>query len=135
MRDEVINTQAEAILHFFKKLDIDMVNELLDKDRTYSDLEKPLFIHKLGNAFDEFLAAGDKHLFLYPGKCCSVECDSSGCPGYAFVGNKSGLFMELVFKEEQGRVTDIYDCSDFNAYSPPRKFDKCVKIDRLEFPF
>jgi hypothetical protein len=43
--------------------------------------------------------------------------------------------MELVFKEEKGRVTDIYDCSDFNAYSPPRKFDKRVKIDRLEFPF
>jgi len=65
----------------------------------------------------------------------SSLCDSSGCPGYAFVGNKSGLFMELVFKEEQGRVTDIYDCSEFNAYSPPRKFDKRVKIDRLEFPF
>jgi len=129
-----LETQAEAILHFFMKLDIDMVNELLDGDRTYSDLEKPLFIHKLGNAFDEFLAAGDEHLFLYPGKCSSVICDSSGCPGYAFVGNKSGLFMELVFKKEQGRVTDIYDCSDFNAYSPPRKFDKCVKIDRTEFP-
>ena len=34
MRDEVINTQAEAVLYFFKKLDIDMVNELLDEDRT-----------------------------------------------------------------------------------------------------
>ncbi len=130
-----LETQADAVLHFFQKLDVDMVSELLDSDKSYSDLEKPLFIQKLGNAFDEFLAAGDKHLFLYPGKCCSIECDSSGCPGYAFVGNNSGLFMELVFKEEQGRVTDIYDCSDFNAYSPPRKFDKRVKIDRLEFPF
>ena len=130
-----LETQADAVLYFFQKLDVDMVSELLDSDKTYSDLEKPLFIYKLGNAFGEFLAAGDKHLFLYPGKCCSMECDSSGCPGYAFVGNKSGQFMELVFKEEQGRVTDIYDCSDFNAYSPPRKFEKRVKIDRLEMPF
>jgi hypothetical protein len=135
MSQEVINTQSEAVLYFFKKLDIEMINELLDGDRTYSDLEKPLFIHKLGNAFDQFLAAGDEHLFLYPGKCSSGLCDSCGCPGYAFVGNKSGLFMELVFKEEQGRVTDIYDCSDFNAYSPQRKFDKRIKIDKIEFPF
>jgi len=135
MSSQVINTQSEAVVHFFTKLDIEMVNELLDADRTYSDLEKPLFIHKLGNAFDEFLAAGDNQLFLYPGKCNSILCDSCGCPGYAFVGNKSGLFMELVFKEEQGRVTDIYDCNEFNAYSPPRKFDKRIKIDNFEFPF
>jgi len=75
MSSELLTTQSEAVLHFFKNLDIDMVNELLDGDRTYSDLEKPLFIHKLGNAFDEFLAAGDEYLFLYAGKCSSVICD------------------------------------------------------------
>jgi hypothetical protein len=72
MTHQLINTQSEAVLHFFKKLDIEMVNELLEADRTYSDLEKPLFVHKLGNAFNEFLAAGDEHLFLYPGKCSSA---------------------------------------------------------------
>jgi len=61
MTDHIINTQSEAVLHFFKKLDIDMVDELLDSDRTYADLEKSMFIHKLGNAFDQFLSEGDEY--------------------------------------------------------------------------
>jgi len=49
----VIFSQCDAILHFFIKLDISLINELLDANRTYADLEKPMFIYKLGNAFDQ----------------------------------------------------------------------------------
>ena len=130
-----LETQADAVLHFFQKLDVDMINELLDSDRTYSDLDKAVFIQKLGVAFDQFLEAGDDQLELYSGKCNSEECDSCGCSGFSFLGNRSGNFMDLVVKIEEGRITDIYDCSDFKADTPERKFDKRVKIDRLEFPF
>jgi hypothetical protein len=130
-----LETQADAVLHFFEKLDVDMINELLDSDRTYSDLDKAVFIQKLGVAFDQFLEAGDDQLELYSGKCNSEECDSCGCSGFSFLGNRSGNFMDLVVKIEEGRITDIYDCSDFKADTPERKFDKRVKIDRLEFPF
>jgi hypothetical protein len=130
-----LETQADAVLHFFQKLDVDMINELLDSDRTYSDLDKAVFIQKLGVAFHQFLEAGDDQLKLYSGKCDSEECDSCGCSGFSFLGNRSGNFMDLVVKIEEGRITDIYDCSDFKADTPERKFDKRVKIDRLEFPF
>ena len=130
-----LETQADAVLHFFEKLDVDMINELLDSDRTYSDLDKAIFIQKLGVAFDQFLEAGDDQLELYSGKCDSEECDSCGCSGFSFFGNRSGNFMDLVVKIEGGRITDIYDCSDFKADTPERKFDKRVKIDRIEFPF
>ena len=130
-----LETQADAVLHFFQKLDVDMINELLDSDRTYSDLDKAVFIQKLGVAFDQFLEAGDDQLELYSGKCNSEECDSCGCSGFSFLGNRSGNFMDLVVKIEEGRITDIYDCSHFKADTPERKFDKRVKIDRLEFPF
>jgi len=52
------------------------------------------------------------------------ECGSCGCSGYAFLGNKSGQYMDLVFKEEKGRVTDIYDCSEFKADSPEKNLIK-----------
>ena len=130
-----LETQADAVLHFFEKLDVDMINELLDSDRTYSDLDKAVFIQKLGVAFDQFLEAGDDQLKLYSGKCDSEECDSCGCSGFSFLGNRSGNFMDLVVKIEEGRITDIYDCSDFKADTPERNFNKRVKIDRLEFPF
>lgn len=135
MSDESIKTQLDAVLHFFKKLDIEMVDTLLDHDIEYADLKKTVFINKLGVAFDAFLEAGDDHLILYAGKCESDICDSCGCSGYTFTGNHSGKFMDLVIKEEKGRVLDIYDCSHFKSDCPNRSFDMCIKIDNIEFPF
>ena len=130
-----IKTQHQAFLHFFKQLDIEMVDMLLDENRTYSDLKKSLFMTKLRNAFSQFIEAGDDCLISYQGACCSEECDSCGCSGFSFYGNNSRLFIDLIVKEEKGRVVDIYDCSDFKSSSPKRDFDKRIKIDRIEFPF
>lgn len=131
----IIKTQYQAFLHFFKQLDIEMVDILLDENRNYSDLKKSLFITKLRNAFCQFIEAGDDCLISYHGVCCSEECDSRGCSGFSFYGNNSGLFMDLIVKEEHGRVVDIYDCSDFKSSSPKKEFNKWIKIDRIEFPF
>ena len=135
MATNIIKTQHQAFLHFFKQLDIEMVDMLLDENRTYSDLTKTRFIIKLRNAFSQFIEAGDDCLMIYPGACCSEECDSCGCSGFTFFAKNSGLFMDLIVKKEQGRVADIYDCSDFKSSSPKREFDKRIKIDRLDFTF
>jgi hypothetical protein len=135
MKTERINlkNQAEAVLHFFKKLDVDMVDQLLDSDRTYSDFDKQIFIRKLGLVFDQFIEAGDEYLILFPGKCGSDICDNAGCPGYAFIGNKSGKFLDLIVIEENGRITDIYDCTDFDSTSPQREPAKRIEIDSRNF--
>jgi hypothetical protein len=62
-----LKTQANAIVYFLQRLDIEMVNDILDDDRTYQDFEKSLFIHKLGNALSEFAEAGDNFLNCYCG--------------------------------------------------------------------
>ena len=59
-----LKTQADAILYFLQRLDIDMVDDILDNNRTYQDFEKPLFIHKLGNALNKFFEARDTFLKL-----------------------------------------------------------------------
>jgi hypothetical protein len=130
-----IKTQYQAFMHFFKQLDIEMVDMLLDDNMAYSDLTKSLFITKLRNAFSQFIEAGDDCLIIFPGACCSEECDSCGCSGFTFLGRISGLFMDLIVKEEQGRVVDIYDCSDFKSSISKSENHKRIKIDRLEFPF
>lgn len=130
-----LQTQADAVLYFLRKLDVDMVNELLDEDKTYAELKKSVFISKLGIALDKFIEAGDESLIQYPGKCGSEECINSGCPGYTFLGNRSGLYLDLIVIEEEGRVIDIYDCTHLEAVTPKRKTTKRVKIDTsgLEF--
>ncbi|MFZ9301616.1 MAG: hypothetical protein ACO23V_11670, partial [Chitinophagaceae bacterium] len=106
-----LDTQAEAVLYFLCRLDIDMVNELLDPTRTYADLPKARFIEKLGVAFNKFIYAGDESLSLEAGFCSSLDCDNCGSIGYTFVGNVSGHFMDLIVMEEEGKIIDIFDCT------------------------
>jgi hypothetical protein len=43
-----LKTQEEALIYFLELLDIDMIDTLLENDRTYQDMEKQEFIRKLG---------------------------------------------------------------------------------------
>ena len=47
-----LKTQAQAVVHFIEQLDIEMVDTLLDDTLEYQDMEKNIFINKLGDAFN-----------------------------------------------------------------------------------
>ncbi len=130
-----ISSQAEAVLHFIEKLDIEMVDDLLDPERTYSDLEKPVFIHKLGKAFDKLIEAGDSNLIRKKGVCTGNGCDNIGCPGYTFLGEKSGLFLDLVIIERDGIIEDIFDCAELDSEVSTKIYENRVRVDKLEFRF
>jgi hypothetical protein len=122
-------TQAEAVLHFICDLDIDMVNELLDAERTYADMPKARFIEKLGVAFNKFIYAGDESLSLEAGFCSSLDCDNCGSLGYTFVGNVSGHFLDLVVVEEEGKIIDIFDCTFLEVDGSSRDRGLRIEID------
>jgi hypothetical protein len=126
-----LDTQAEAVLYFLRRLDIDMVNELLDPSRTYADLPKSRFIEKLGVAFNTFIHAGDESLSLEAGFCASLDCDNCGSLGYTFVGNVSGHFMDLIVMEEEGRITDIFDCTYLDVEGSTRNRNLRIEIDPI----
>ncbi|MEY4570813.1 MAG: hypothetical protein RLZ10_6 [Bacteroidota bacterium] len=128
-KNKNLNTQAEAVLHFICRLDIDMVNELLDAERTYADLPKARFIEKLGVAFNKFIYAGDESLSLEAGFCSSLDCDNCGSLGYTFVGNVSGHFLDLVVVEEDGKIIDIFDCTFLQVEGSSRDRDLRIEID------
>ena len=130
-----IACQSDAILHFIEKIDIDMLDDLLDPNRTYSDLEKPIFVNKLGSAFDRFIKAGDTCLTSSKGVCTGQGCENIGCSGYSFMGDKSGLFLDVVIIEKEGRVEDIFDCSSLNVEDSNRKRGNRVRITKWDLPF
>ena len=107
-----LNTQTDAVIYFFQRLDIDMVSDILEDNRTYQDFEKPLFIHKLGNAFDEFVKAGDTFLQCHTGFCNSKLCNYK-CNGLSFTGNFSGNYLDMIIETKDGVVQDMYECSEF----------------------
>jgi len=126
-----LDTQAETVLYFLCRLDIDMVNELLDPTRTYADLPKARFIEKLGVAFNKFIYAGDESLSLEAGFCSSLDCDNCGSLGYTFIGNVSGHFMDLIVMEEDGKIIDIFDCTYLDVEGSTRNRNLRIEIDPI----
>ncbi len=124
-----IKTHADAVIHFIKNLDIDMVDDLLDEKYTYQDLKKNIFIQQFSLAFDEFIAAGDRQLEVSNGFCSLFICNNQ-CSGYRFSSARSGLYFDLIIDIKEGQVTDIYECKSFSSLAADLRVKKRVLIDR-----
>ena len=107
-----LHNQADAVIYFFQRLDIEMVSDILEDNRTYQDFEKSLFVHKLGNAFGEFIKAGDTFLQCHTGFCNSKLCNYK-CSGLSFTGNFSGNYLDMIIEIKDSIVQDMYECSEF----------------------
>jgi hypothetical protein len=99
-----------AITNFICNFDINGLNDILDENLQYQKLEKHIFLDKLGIVFAEFLEVGDTYLESHSGHCnrCN-KCDS----GISFIGNKSRSYIDLIIVSENGKVSNIFECSDF----------------------
>jgi hypothetical protein len=125
-------TQADAIIYFLQKLDIEMVSDILDDNRTYQDFKKYIFIHKLGNALSEFIAAGDTFLNCYSGFCNAEICNYK-CSGFSFIGNNSKNYLNLIIDIKDGIVHDMYECSIFKNHISGIEKSHKIKIDKSYF--
>jgi len=105
-----IANQIEAIQHFIQNMDIEMIDAFLDNDLTYQDFKKKVFINKLSKSFEEFKNTGDTMLVSYIGSC--NVCDKTKT-GYTFIGNNSNNYMSIIFDTADGKIKDLYECSDF----------------------
>lgn len=125
-----LQTQALAVIHFIQKLDIEMVDSLLDDSREYQDMKKDVFINKFGHALNEFIESGDTFLNSTKGFCDSVICNYK-CKGFSFVGNNSGNFIDLIIEIEEGKVLDIYECTHFKTKEDIVSKNKRIEIDKF----
>lgn len=125
--------QEQSIHYFFTKMDIEMIDALLDNDKTYAHFNKTTFISKLKIVFEEFATNGDKNLISIDGKCNSCY---KGKKGYTFVGNKSNNYLSLIFETENNKIKDISDCANFKTKKNNFKLNERLFIDNeLSIPF
>ena len=106
-----ITNQKDAVIYFITKLDVEMLNDILDENLKYQDFEKHKFLSKLQDVFVNFIELGETVLDIYEGKCneCN-KCDT----GISFIGNNSKNYIDLTIKSDQGKVTDIFECCNFS---------------------
>ena len=126
-----IDTQADAVVYFIQRLDVEMVKDILD-ERTYQGFKKSIFIEKLGVAVDEFIESGDTFLDSYNGYCNSKDCNFK-CKGLKFIGNKSRKFMGLIFEIREDKVIDIYECGNLKTETETEKPGVRVMVNKYEF--
>lgn len=129
-----IKTQSDAVLHFLQHLDIEMIDSVLEPNRTYQDFEKNTFVQKLGYALDEFIQSGDTYLNRFPGQCNSEICNFK-CKGFSFIGNNSGNYFDLIIDIKEGVIKDIYECSLFKCFNQLVSKNKRIVIDKSDLPF
>ena len=129
-----IKTQSDAVLHFLQRLDIEMIDSVLEPNRTYQDFEKKTFVQKLGYALDEFIQSGDTYLNRFPGQCNSEICNYK-CKGFTFIGNNSGNYFDLIIDIKEGVVQDIYECSLFKCFNQLVSKNNRIEIDKSALPF
>jgi hypothetical protein len=129
-----IKTQSDAVLHFLQHLDIEMIDSVLEPNRTYQDFEKNTFVQKLGYALDEFIQSGDSYLNRFPGQCNSEICNYR-CKGFTFIGNNSGNYFHLIIDIKEGVIQDIYECSLFKCFNQIISKNKRIEIDKSALPF
>ncbi len=108
-------TKKERILAAFERMDVGMLDILLDDDLQYQCSKKEVFLEKLSKMFTRLKSEDNTSLAARRGKCKSTECPNTGCSGYAFVANKSEKYISLIFEEQGDNFTDIYNCNDFVA--------------------
>lgn len=99
----------DATCYFIAKMDIIALDKILDY-REYADVEKPIFLNKLSEAFDIFRENGNTFLRETSGTC---KVCMRGCPTVAFIGDKDTHYIEIMIETENERVKDIYECNSF----------------------
>jgi hypothetical protein len=127
-------THSDVVRYFIQTMDIDMLYFILDKDLTYQNLPRNEFILKLERVIEKFKANGDTFLNAIEGRCGQCSKDKTG---FLFVGNKSKMYMNLLFDLSNGEIKDMYECSSFRTNYDTIHFTKRLWIDNIfsGFPF
>ena len=119
--------KTHEIIDAFCKMDIERLDVLLDDDRIYQEVRKPVFLKKLRSVFNKLGAEGEKRLEMYGGEC--GECNI-GCRGYMFKSPISGKNISFIFEETKDGedIEDIYDCPQFKTNDATISHDKKVNL-------
>lgn len=105
-------------------MDSEQLLDVLDEKKTYQDVNKEIFVSKLTGVFDRYKNEGDTHLETLTGVCTAKDCSNKGCKGISFVGNKSGITLDLIIKNKNGEVQDIFYCRSLQTEFEKAEYGK-----------
>ena len=123
-------TQLDAFIHFFQLMDLEMLDLILERN-VYMDLPKPIFIKRLGSAFEILRSKSDDKLFetyttnYRKGNNHYVDREIE------FVGNHSSQRISLVVVAWKGKIRDIRDNNNLQKNDLSEQRNKIILLGNL----
>ena len=109
----IVKRGISGLINAISEMDCKAIELILEDNVSYQDTTKSIFLQKLKEVFTDFQKEDNK-LIPYEGKCNSDKCTNKNKRGIAFVGNKSGRYINFIIEQnEDSTVKDIYTCSVF----------------------
>ncbi len=105
-------TQKDAFLHYMSRMEVDMLEYVLDDENTYNECTKAVFLEKLNETVADFKKKGNDNLIYNIGYCAASSCNLA-CQGYIFKCNKTKDTFSLIIEEENRKIIDIFECTRF----------------------
>jgi hypothetical protein len=129
-KNEEPMTQLDAFIHFFQLMDLEMLDLILERN-VYMDLPKPIFIKRLGRAFEILRSKSDDKLFetyttnYRKGNNHYVDREIE------FVGNHSSQRISLIVVAWKGKIRDIRDNNNLQKNDLSEQSNKIILLGNL----
>lgn len=103
-------SKIETVLKAIREMDIDLLDLVLDANKSYMDVSKEQFLSKLSSEFGKLKNKGITEFNkVSKGKCQKCYKDYSG---FTF-STKNNDYLDLLFLEEDNKIADIIQCTNF----------------------
>ena len=129
----------EAFAHYFSKLDINGLENVLSNQNNYDGISKQEYLELIEKHFVSLKNKGINSLKAIPGVCDGCE---KGCSGFTFLDEKDGFFMDFMIKVKDSEIVNFMECYNLkNDIEIPNKLEQIfikpfiLDTDNDEFPF
>ena len=131
--------QLVAFAHYFSKLDVNGLENLLSNENNYDGISKQEYLELIEKSFVSLKNNGIQTLKAIPGVCDGCE---KGCSGFTFLDEKDGFFMDFMVKVNDSEIINFMECYNLkNEVEIPNKVEQIfvkpftLDSDNDEVPF
>jgi hypothetical protein len=129
----------EAFAHYFSKLDINGLENILSNQNNYDGITKQEYLELIEKHFVSLKKKDIHSLKAIPGVCDGCE---KGCSGFTFLDEKDGFFMDFMVMVNDSEIINFMECYNLkNDIEIPNKKEQIfvkpftLETDNDEVPF
>jgi hypothetical protein len=124
-------TQLDAFIHFMQLLDLEMIDLILERN-AYMSLPKPMFIKRLGKAFELLRSNADDKLFETFTTNYRMGNKFHFSREVEFVGNHSSLRIPFLIVANKGLILNILEYKRNKKNCPNKPCSKVILLSSMK---